>query len=411
MTLLSEKDMSGLLTDSTITHTTSDGRQQQITPLRQVVVNRQPPPRHLPPSATPTRSMASSHSSSGVSISQAAMPVSVATQLKQQMAPPALPHTRISSGGMRVPSVPAISMQTPPPAPSAVAQTNGSHDANGHADAAEHPVKSPALQSPRARQQGSPVQQQNSDTTATNTSPMRAKPQPPQAITMPTVPNGYHIPTVNAYTALPNATYMHANNRPNGLTLQQMQTMKAAYASMSPPPDTSAQGNNPNLQLRTPAYLNHVMPNGHPNYAQFANVRQMQWATAAVAQQQHQQQRPPSANAAETNAAESMPPPAMSPPMPPVPVRTPSANGMRTPMSRNMALPGAHMGQPQGRASPANPHMAARMATPLTPSPHLLNTSLAATQVQGSPTRSPQPPMASPSLQARQAVSSSGAGY
>ena len=404
MALLSEKDMSGLLTDSTITYTTSDGRQQQITPIRQTVVSRQQPTRYLPPSATPARPIASSHStSSGMSISQAGTPVSVATQLKP-MAPPALPHPRISNGGMRVPSVPAINMQASPPPPSAVAQTNGAHDVNAHVDATEHLAKSPALQSPHARQGASPVQQPSTDTPAANTSPMRAKPQPAQAITVPTVPNGYHIPTVNAYSTIPNATYMHAGSRANGLTLQQM---KAAYASMSPPPDTSAQVNNPNLQLRTPTYLT---PTGHSNYPQFANVRPMQWATAAVAQQQHQQ-RALTATTADTNAAESMPPPAMSPPMPPVPVRTPSANGMRTPMSRNMAVPGAHMGQPQGRASPANPHMAARMAAPLTPSPHLLNSSLAATQVQGSPTRSPQPPMASPSLQARQVVSSSGAGY
>lgn len=409
MTLLSEKDMSGLLTDSTIMYTTSDGRQQQIVPIRQTVVTRQPV-RHPPPLATPARPMASSHSSSGPSISQAGTPVSVAAQLKQ-MAPPAIPHMRISNGGMRVPSLPAINVQASPPAPSAVAQMNGNHDVNGRTDGAEQLVKSPAPpQSPHARQQGSPVQQA-ADASTANTSPMRAKPQPPQAVAMPAVSNGYHISTVNAYSAIPNATYMHANNRTGGLTIQQMQTMKSAYASMAPAPDTSAQANNPNLQLRTPAYLGHVIQNGHPNYAQFANVRHMQWATPAVAQQQHQQQRPPSANTVEMNSVESMPPPAMSPPMPSVPVRTPSASGMRTPMSCNMAVSGVHMGQPQGRASPANPHMAARMATPLTPSPHLLNSPLAATQVQGSPTRSPQPPMASPSLQARQVVGSSGAGY
>lgn len=410
MTLLSEKDMSGLMTDSTITYTASDGRQQQIVPIRQMVVTR-PAVRHPPPPATPARPMALSHStSSNPSISQAGTSVSMTTQLKHMTAP-SLPHMRISNGGMRVPSVPVINVQSSPSAPSAVTQTNGNHDVKGHTDGAEQLAKSPAqLHSPHARQQASAVQQ-TADAPATNISPMRVKPQPPQAIAMPAVTNGYHISTVNAYSAIPNATYMHANNRPTALTLQQMQTMKSAYASMSPAPDTSAQANNPNLQLRTPAYLGHVIQNAHPNYAQFANVRHMQWATAAVAQHQHQQQRSPSANTAEVISAESMPPPAMSPPMPSIPVRTSSATGVRTPMSRNMAVPGAHLGQPPGRASPANPHMATRMVTPLTPSPHLLNTSLAATQVQGSPTRSPQPPMASPSLQARQVVGSSGAGY
>ncbi|KAH9839378.1 enhancer of polycomb-like-domain-containing protein [Rhodofomes roseus] len=420
MTLLTEQDLGSLMTDPTLVVTLSDGRQQTITPFRpgsQGLYGRSmpPAPRQLTAPMTPARPIQSlQSSSSGISISQAGTPVSVATQLKP-MAPPTIPHMRISSnGGIRVPGLPAINMQAPlasPPAASAMAQTNGNHDVSGHADVTEQPAKSPALQSPRGQQQGSPERQATDASTAATTSPMRAKAQPPQAITMPTVPNGYHIPNVNAYSAtMPNATYMHANNRSNGLTLQQMQTMKSAYASMSPPPDNSMQANTANVQLRTPgSYLGHVHQNGHPNYAQLANARHMQqWAAAAVAQQQ----RPPSANMAENNGADGMPPPAMSPPLPAMPVRTPSANGMRTPMSRGMAVPGvAHaMGQPQGRASPANPHMA-RIATPLTPSPHLLNTSLAATQPQGSPTRSPQPPMASPSMQARQAVGSSGAGY
>ncbi|KAH9935624.1 uncharacterized protein B0H18DRAFT_976555 [Fomitopsis serialis] len=410
MTLLSEQDMASLMPDPTLTVTSSDGRQQTITPFRpgsQGQYGRSMPQvaRQLPAPMTPARPLQSlQSSSSGLSISQAGTPVSVATQLKQ-MAPPAIPHMRISSsGGIRVPglpTVPAINMQAP----------LANHDANGHADSSDRPAKSPALQSPRSQQHGSP-EQQTVNASSANSSPVRAKAQPPQAITMPTVPNGYHIPSVNAYSAaMPNATYMHANNRPNGLTLQQMQTMKSAYASMSPPPDNSMQANTANGQLRTPAsYLGHVLQNGHPNYAaQLANARHMQqWAAATAA---HQQQRPPSANAADGNAVDGMHPPAMSPPISTTPVRTPSANGMRTPMSRGMAVPGAAhaMGQPQGRASPANPHMA-RMTTPLTPSPHLLNSSLAVTQPQGSPTRSPQPPMASPSLQARQAVGSSGAG-
>ncbi|KZT72208.1 hypothetical protein DAEQUDRAFT_705986 [Daedalea quercina L-15889] len=418
MALLSEQDMAGIMTDSTITYMSSDGRQQSITQSRPASLGQhggryaQSTVRQAPGSITPARPMTSSQSAnSGLSISQTGTPVSVATQVKQ-MAPPAVPHMRISSsGGMRVPglpSVPAINMQaslaSPPPA-TAVTQTNGNHDVNGHTDASDL-VKSPALRSPHAQQQGSP-EQQTVDASTANSSPVRAKAPALQAITMPTVPNGYHIPTVNAYSAaMPNATYMHANNR---MALQQMQTMKSPYTSLSPPPDNSLQANNANAQMRTPTYLPHVLQNGHPSYAHLTNARHMHWA---VAQQQQQQQRPPSANTVEGNAADSMPPPAISPPLPAVPVRTPSANGMRTPMSRGMTVTGAAhaMSQSQGRASPANTRMA-RMTTPLTPSPHLLNTSLAATQVQGSPTRSPQPHMASPSLQARQAVGSSGAGY
>jgi len=417
MTLLSEQDHLTLATDASITTTSSDGRQQTHVPFR---LGAQSSYRR-DMSVLPRQGTASITSGQALSLMPAgspsmpmspSTPVSVATQLKK-MPPPSIPHMRISSN-MRppgLPTVPAIhpngqtslgSPQITPPIN--VVQANGVHEIAGHTeDSGEQNANFPALSSPNGRSQTPSDQSQSLNASVTpSTSPVRPKAQIQQPISMPTMPNGYHIPSVNSFsTPMPTNQYMHPAVRHSPLTVQQMQSLKA-YAALNSTPDVSMQGHNANLQLRTPAsYMGH-----NASYVQQMSAqRQMQYLP-------QQQQRPPSVGTTETVGIDGLSTPALSPPLPGIPARTPSANGMRNALSRGVAVPNMTqaMGQAQGRASPAN---IARFAGPMSPSPHLLNASLSAAQPQSSPTRSPQLPLAtpSPSLQARHAVGSSGAGY
>ncbi|KAI0944834.1 hypothetical protein AcW1_001669 [Taiwanofungus camphoratus] len=422
MTLLSDLDHQSLTPDASIPVSTSDGRQQTIVPFRlstQPMIRREPPSLQRPASSphTTVQSISALHSNgSALSLpSSNGTPVAVATQLK--MPPPGVAHMRISSnGGMRIPGPPTVSsmhtninlqsnMSVPHnTSPNSAVQLNGFHDANGQSQDVGEPDSKQNIHSvPNCISQ---VGDDKPQSDSPSTSPVRPKAPIQQPVSMPTVPNGHHIASVNAHpTTMPNMSFMHPNTRPNGLTIQQMQNMKSAFASLSPSPDNSLQAHNMIHRIPPSTPWSHVFPNGYPLH--IAAARQVQqWATA-------QQQRPPSVNTAEANGVEGIATPVLSPSVTGTPVRAPSANGTRTPLSRGMAVPTVShsLGQGQGRASPVNAHIA-RLAAPHSPSPHLLSPSLVSTQPQSSPTR-PQPSLASPSasMQSRQAVGSSGAGY
>ncbi|RPD66682.1 hypothetical protein L226DRAFT_453767 [Lentinus tigrinus ALCF2SS1-7] len=316
-------------------------------------------------------------------------PVSVPTQVKKLAQPNPLAHLRISSnGGLRVVSNGTQPPTSPHATPATSAAVNGFADVQGQGSpaAAEQDVK-PSLQ-------GSPngihAQPDASSAMLTSPSPAPAKPLTSTAsLNVPNLTNGYHIPAVNGYSAIPKAGYMHPNARPNGLNLQQMQSLSAML------PD-----NNVNIALRQQGY---VMPNGaYP--IQMAGARPMQWPMAGQHTSQNSRTDGIGVDGNSASTAGS-------------PGRTPSASGMRAPqMSRGAPMPNAAqvLNVAQGMGSPAANHIA-RLA-PHSPSPHMLSPNLAAAQVNvhSSPTRTPQPaiPTPSPSLQSRQLVSGSGAaGY
>ena len=220
-----------------------------------------------------------------------------------------------------------------------------------------------------------------------------ASPTPPSKplasnsnVNVPNLANGYHIPTMPGYPAV-KGNYGHPGARPNGLSIQQMQSLQAMLPA-----------DGVNLALRQPGA--YVMPNGaYP--MQMPGGRPIQWPIAS-------QHSPPIVNVAVDGSTSQ--PPAGSP------GRASSANGMRAPQlsqGRPVANPQV-LNANQAMATQAGSHIA--RLTPHSPTPHMLSPNIAAAQVNvhSSPTRTPQPaiPNPSPSLQSRQLVGGSGAaGY
>ncbi|CCM00001.1 uncharacterized protein FIBRA_02026 [Fibroporia radiculosa] len=419
VTLLNDQDYESFSPDTSITVTLNDGRPHThipfklspLTPSRRDVVA---PARAGSTVGTSGEAIASVQSNGLLPMLSSGMPSVVPTPSKK-MVPPSVPHVRISSyGEMRPPGLPTLPNMQPssaicPPQSTPSSSTNsGAQDGSGSPiDADDHGTQPSAAAGVNGNAQ---VIQDHSQSDANSlavvsSSPVRSKALLQQSISIPAVPNGYHIPPVNSFsTPMPATPYVHPPARHNGLGLQQqMQSIKSAF--MLPSSDSNAQVHNANMQLRTSAsYIGHLLP-GNSNYVP------QQLATARHMQQYLQQQRSPSIQSADVNGLEGMSvTPSLSPPMPGTPVRTPSANGVHTPLSRAGTVPAIN--QTQGRASPATTHIT-RLAAPLSPSPHLLNANLGTAQPQSSPSRSPQPVLASPSpsLQSRQAVGSSGAGY
>ncbi|OSX65465.1 hypothetical protein POSPLADRAFT_1167718, partial [Postia placenta MAD-698-R-SB12] len=237
--LLNDQDYSSLTTDATITTTSSDGRPQSHLPFR--FTNRKDiPGMSQRPSPIPLgQPISAVHSaSSSLSLSSVGTPVSVATSLKN-IAPPNVPHMRISSNGaMRPPGLPTIpsmpaaistSHTSPHNTPSVpVGHVNGTHDSAAQiTDGVDQTVRSPA---PNGHTQVSNDQSQPDalSSATTSLSPVRAKTQVQQPISMPSMHNGYHMTPVNSYSnPMPTPQYMHPSSRPN---VQQMPNFKSAFA-------------------------------------------------------------------------------------------------------------------------------------------------------------------------------------
>ncbi|CAL1709115.1 unnamed protein product [Somion occarium] len=425
MKLMTDQDHAMLNTDTSITVTTSEGRQQQIVPYRlgipQPVRTREQssvPSQRPAPSPTPaTPSVSSLRHPNGTSMalssSNGGTPVSVPAHLKSMPPPATVPSLRISAnGGMRAntPSTSSASPTVPSQRPSQSPVRDMMHahgtleEPNGvvkHEQEVKMTVPSQVngsevsqadiIMSP-APIQASPVSAQMSPI------PHKSPAQQHHSNPVPTVPNGHYIAAVNGYGAhVPAGTpYLHTGVRPNGLTAQQMQTLKAAGYPNLTGQGGSTQVGTMHMPIRPPTtYMTH--PSADYN-SQLAIARQLQ-----------QWQRQP-VHLVDANGADSALATTLSPPM--NPPRVPSSNGSRgVSLQRGLQSPGLQhtMGSPQGRASPANSHMV-RLA-PHSPSPHHLSPSLAAAQAQSSPTRPPQPTLPSPSLQPRQVVGSSGVGY
>ncbi|KAI1789011.1 enhancer of polycomb-like-domain-containing protein [Ganoderma leucocontextum] len=306
-------------------------------------------------------------------------PISLPTQVK-------LAHLRISSNGnMRVVSGSApngtqhsTSPLTTPPSSAALNFT----ESQGSPPKPDVDVRMASHGSPT----GVPVQPEA-------VSALMASPTPPSKplasnsnVNVPNLSNGYHIPSMTGYPTV-KANYVHPGARPNGLSIQQMQSLQAML-----PTDSV------NIALRQPGA--YVMPNGaYP--MQIPGGRPIQWPMAG-------QHSPPNANVG-VDCSPSQPPAGS-------PGRAPSANGMRAPQlaqGRPMANSQV-LNANQSIPNQAGSHIA--RLTPHSPSPHMLSPNLAAAQVNAhsSPTRTPQPVISnpSPSLQSRQLVGGSGAaGY
>ncbi|KAF9242838.1 enhancer of polycomb-like-domain-containing protein [Melanogaster broomeanus] len=418
MTLLTETDQQYINNDATLVLVSTEGRQQTVVPFRtgaqQPFVRRDPQaqrgyPNGIPQLAT-SRQMLSSVPNG--------MPISMQAHTKSLHPHAAAP--RIShAAALRPPGppplmnmIPAIPMpQTSQPQAS---NSNLSVSAGSPSPADGDSVKlsaAPNENSSNATTTNGTNQQQPSDN---STSPAMESQQPiPQTGSPPvSIPlNGYHVP-INGYT-LPNGPYMQHGRQAGGLSAQQMQHLKMAFAQGQDV--NAAMHGGQGRPMQTP-FVGHLVPNGaHYNMQMGAGpnvnlkltsgrpwngVASPLLQTASLALQQDGGSVPmvgsPNPNHATTGI---------------LPTRTPSANG-----TRNVSRPGGIGGAPtsvghmmsgvQYATHSLSPHMQHNSPSPL-PNP-------ASLPLRGSPPRPPATPtmkMASPSMQHQQAVPSSQGGY
>ena len=430
MTLHSESDHVHLVTDPTVVVAGPDGRPQGILPYRlgmpPVMIRRdaQGVIRHyqpgingvmqpiLPPPMHPMLAM------------QNITPAAMQHQIKKMQPPTTAPQMRISSnGGMRPPSVPVSTLQQQPalqPPQSLTSHSNGPTSAPHHSP--PHPVPVPvpqhssingvngmsraAISMPHVDVQtseslmtpaisngslngiSSPIPQPEPNAEATlNGPPARPRSQnitPQQHLGLGVPTNGYHLtPMTNMTAAALQVAYQNGQHG-GGLSLQQMQNLKSAFANL-PAPDMA------NLNGGRSLSGSYAMPNGNMQLPAGTNInlklpatRQMQWANM-----NGQIQRPGSAVNVETQLNGAMGNRMVGSPnlSNSVPVRTPSANGLRPGMRNGVSVNGQHSMSPNHQHSP-------------TPVPNIL-------QAQSPPRLPMMPNMAlasSPPLQQQQPV-------
>ena len=251
MTLFSEKDHAHLLKDPALTVVNAEGRPQIVFPYRLGAIQPQPPRRDAQAVVRQGQSamngVPAAQQLSVVSLNGTA--VSNQHQLKTMAAPVLGPQMRISSsGGMR-----------PSAAPSTNLQTNGN---SLHSVAPPQPIPIPASQhSPASRAAiampyvdvqkpeivvstlAMPTSQPDANAELTlNGSPVRPRAQNPTPNHGgPSVPaNGFHLAAVtNTTTPMINSAFGQNQPHTGGLSLQQMQNLKTAFANI-PAPDLAA---------------------------------------------------------------------------------------------------------------------------------------------------------------------------
>jgi enhancer of polycomb-like protein len=376
MTLFHEQDAYHLMTDPTIYVQSADGRPQQIIPFRlgpQQPIIRRDPQRAYPPGTVPSISAAAQLSNVVMSmpLPTNGTPISVQAQMKKMQPPTGLPQMRISSnGGMRPPAQPiAASMQPPPPQPpqqpnhttpprpSPTPTVNG---INGTNRSVNPPESDATVPNPNPNPSSVNGTQNQLDTNLIpidgNTPRQLLSPALPKAqIQQPHVvlPNGYHLTAMNGYPPMPNgAQYTHSMNGPhNGLSIQQMQNLKTAFASSVPPGQDL---NSLHANGRLPASFIAHSPNGGNFDMRLAggvsmnmklpSARPMQWNGSPT-------QRPTSVlNGGESGVINGSmsPSPSLAHS---IPVRSPSANGV------HVAIRGTNVGHVLQGAHSMSPHM------------------------------------------------------
>ncbi|KAI0262080.1 enhancer of polycomb-like-domain-containing protein [Gloeopeniophorella convolvens] len=318
MSLYQEDDHQRLTTDPTIYTPSPDGRLLGFLPYRTgiapafrrdaIIVG----PRPLVPQTASQAAAMQQHQQQLAQAQQGGMgmpqtagtPISMQQQLKKLPSALNVPQMRISSnGGMRPPATPLLApmnassgSQTSPQSSPTPAATNG------HTSPVLAPPSlngSSGSEEPRASSTPLPLQEPSVSSADPTTpgaptaaaAPMPTKPaQPHHAITLP---NGYHMPN-NYATAIPNGatTYLHLGAQQNGLTPQQIQSLKSSFANGPQEMPLAVNGSRP------ASYIGHVPGNGPhfnlPMGAVGVNVgmnlsnmnlklpssRQMQWAAA-----------------------------------------------------------------------------------------------------------------------------------
>jgi enhancer of polycomb-like protein len=205
-------------------------------------------------------------------------PISVQAQLKKMQPLAGLPQMRISSnGGMRPPAQSIVASMQPlppqqqpqpqnhssPPRPSPTPTINGINGANrnGNASDNDETMAKPnptAVNGTQNQMDASLIHIDGNAPRQLPSSPTKAQAQQQQHLVLP---NGYHLTAMNGFTPFSNGSqYPHSlNGRHNGLSVQQLQNIKATFAnSMS----TGQDLNTLHTNGRLPASFIRHSPNG-----------------------------------------------------------------------------------------------------------------------------------------------------
>ncbi|KAF8804069.1 hypothetical protein BYT27DRAFT_7108485 [Phlegmacium glaucopus] len=389
MTLFSEKDHANLLKDPALNVLNAEGRPQVVFPHR---FGPFPPPPQQPRRDAQTVVRQGQPTMNGTPVAQQSSVASLnGTAVSNQhqikaMAPPVLgSQMRISSnGGMRPPVVPASNLQNngntlhhvapPQPIPIPVSQhspTSRAAIAMPHVD-----VQTPEVVVTSAISSSViPTPQLDTNVELTlNGSPVRPKAQNQHAgLSVPI--NGFHL--TNMTTPMINSVF--SQNHPHntgGLSLQQMQNLKTAFANI-PATDLAAlqnvgrvisascmsltaNGANMNMQ---PAGANMKIPPGRQ--MQRANPASFQKPTSVVNGTDGQ------LNGGTTITASSI----LGNPMSSSPsaLRSPPANDPRTPSRNGVHVNGQHSLTPHGQSPSLLPNNNSTQAQP-SPRPSMAST-------------------------------------
>ncbi|KIJ67208.1 hypothetical protein HYDPIDRAFT_25680 [Hydnomerulius pinastri MD-312] len=434
MTLLTEQDQQFINNDATLVLVSTEGRQQAVLPFRtgaqQPFVRRDPQAQRAYPNGI-SQLATSRQISTSVPLSSIpnGMPISMQAHMKAMQPPAAVPQMRIPSNPSMRPGPPSIHNmiptialpQTSPPQPAntATQAVNGTaSQAPAPATTDEDSVKLTAAPNgtaanavaingttqQAAAEVSAPPAVEFQQPVAQTGSPARQKADVQQPVTIPL--NGYHVP-INGY-AIPNGPYMQHPRQHNGLSMQQMQSLKMALAQ-SQDVMHGAQGR----PMQAP-YVGHLVPNGaHFNMQMGAGSNMnlklppgRQWNGVVSPLQQaaslgNQQQDGGVAMSGSPNLAAAGV----------LPARTPSANG-----TRSVSRPGSIVGVPSsvGHMMPGAQYAAHTLSPHMqhnSPSPLHNAASLPPHQSPPRPPPTPTMKMASPSMQHQQAVPSSQGGY
>jgi enhancer of polycomb-like protein len=241
MTLFSEKDHAHLLKDPALTVVNAEGRPQIVFPYRLGAFQPQLPRRDaqtvVRQGQSPMNGAPVAHQLSAVSLN--------GTPVSKTMAPPVL---RISSnGGMRPPATNLQSNgNTPhgaPPQPIPIPVSQHSPASRAAIAMPYVDAQKPEVVTPTITNSAMPTSQPDANAELTlNGSPVRPKTQnlTPQhgGLSVPT--NGFHLtPMTNLTTPTINSAFGQNQPHTGGLSLQQMQNLKTAFANI-PAPDLAA---------------------------------------------------------------------------------------------------------------------------------------------------------------------------
>ncbi|KAJ7600938.1 polycomb enhancer protein [Mycena floridula] len=281
MSLLTENDQGHLATNQSLVIVNSEGRQEVVVPYRLGVM---PGMMRGPPPSASARALAAHGMSAASGSSGAGLVNGASISISQQMR---MPNQRLPGNSpmrQQGPIVASMANSVPSSSPSQSASTP---DVNGtsrgamtipHVDPSKADVSNMTHGLTNGIQQpaeGSVQGQENGHANfIQRPKSTHEQPQP----SMPT--NGYHLlPTMNGYsgsTIPSNVPYVpHMNGQSSALSMQQMQTLKTAFAN-----GTAVQQDRPvapYMQMSTNGNLNLKLP---PS-------RQMQWAGSIQRQNHH----------------------------------------------------------------------------------------------------------------------------